>query len=284
VKKILLIVLTLYSQLFSKEICIDVDILNSCEFVQLGAVPISVEHATKKEELCWGLMQREVLPCDSGMLFHYPCPQKASLWMFNCLIDLDAAFLDQCQVIREVRHMYCCPCKMDPCRTVDSCADFWKYPQNDPVIKYFDQQKTVSSFTSVSYTLEMNLLWFQNHGIRPGDVLDWEGDNAWVIHSMDLGHLTPCNGRPIALILSRESPLSVWLPNSTFCLDIAFLDGERRIVEMGRINGSKSSSIYTKQVLYSTGPVKGMIIALPGWFDTHNISVQDELKLNSDGY
>ena len=52
-----------------------------------------VEVARTEEEQASGLMFRESLAPDAGMLFPFPVPRPASFWMKNTLIPLDMIFV-----------------------------------------------------------------------------------------------------------------------------------------------------------------------------------------------
>jgi uncharacterized membrane protein (UPF0127 family) len=58
-----------------------------------GAHPFVVEVARTPEEQERGLMFRETLAPDRGMIFPYDPPQPASFWMKNTLIPLDMIFI-----------------------------------------------------------------------------------------------------------------------------------------------------------------------------------------------
>ena len=58
-----------------------------------GAHRFTVEVARTPEQQAQGLMNRQSLAPDMGMLFPYDPPQNASFWMKNTLIPLDMIFI-----------------------------------------------------------------------------------------------------------------------------------------------------------------------------------------------
>ncbi len=58
-----------------------------------GAARLNVEIADDEAERNHGLMYRESLPDDRGMLFDFPEPEMASFWMRNTPLSLDIIFI-----------------------------------------------------------------------------------------------------------------------------------------------------------------------------------------------
>ena len=58
-----------------------------------GPVNFTVEIADDEAERNRGLMYRESLADDRGMLFHFQQPEMASFWMRNTILSLDIIFI-----------------------------------------------------------------------------------------------------------------------------------------------------------------------------------------------
>ncbi|QSR88352.1 DUF192 domain-containing protein [Methylacidiphilum caldifontis] len=112
----------------------------------VGKLPyqrLLAEVVWKSEDLRRGLMYREKLPEDRGMLFVLPYEQKAVFWMKNTRIPLSIAFMDKTGMILEIYSM-----------------------------KPFDLTPLPSRSSSVKFALEVNEGWFQRHKITAGDQLN----------------------------------------------------------------------------------------------------------------
>jgi uncharacterized protein len=64
---------------------------------------IVVEIAETLEEQSLGLMNRDPITYDQGMLFIYSEPQIASMWMKNVNFPLDLIFIDNRQLILNIK-------------------------------------------------------------------------------------------------------------------------------------------------------------------------------------
>lgn len=107
-----------------------------------GSIFIDVEVAESTEEREIGLMDRESLPSDEGMLFVFFRPTDDGFWMKNTLIPLSIAFIDEDAKIVEILDM-------EPCRE-EQCEIY------EPGVEY-------------SAALEVNQGAFEEWGVQVGD-------------------------------------------------------------------------------------------------------------------
>lgn len=77
-----------------------------------------VEIAETPEELQRGLMFRESLPENRGMLFIFPKEGVYSFWMKNTLIPLDIIWLDKEGKVVFISEKTS-PCQSDPCQIIN---------------------------------------------------------------------------------------------------------------------------------------------------------------------
>lgn len=75
---------------------------------------VSAELANDPEERRVGLMFRESLAEDGGMLLAFPEDGPAGIWMKNCLVSLDLVWLDRDGVVLAVEEN-APPCRAEPC-------------------------------------------------------------------------------------------------------------------------------------------------------------------------
>ncbi|MDX9755819.1 MAG: DUF192 domain-containing protein [bacterium] len=111
---------------------------------ELGGVPVEIEVALRMDEQTQGLMYRESMPENHGMLFVYPQPRYMSFWMKNTRIPLAIAFIREDGVISNIEEM-------------------------EPYTGLFDPDVSYRSKYQCLYALEMNQGWFAKHGIKEGD-------------------------------------------------------------------------------------------------------------------
>ncbi|KAA1176764.1 DUF192 domain-containing protein [Rhizobium tropici] len=63
----------------------------------------TVELALTPAQLEYGLMYRDKLPADHGMLFDFGAPRPVMMWMKNTKLSLDMLFLDQNGIITHIQ-------------------------------------------------------------------------------------------------------------------------------------------------------------------------------------
>ncbi|MFQ4139297.1 DUF192 domain-containing protein [Nodosilinea sp. PGN35] len=80
----------------------------------LGGEEIFLEVAATPQQQALGLMYRDALPGDRGMLFPMGRPRPVSFWMKNVPVALDMVFVYQGQIVGLAEAP---PCTADPCPT-----------------------------------------------------------------------------------------------------------------------------------------------------------------------
>ena len=103
-----------------------------------GIYVIKAEVAANDVHRQQGLMYREKMAANEGMLFIFDAPAKACMWMKNTLIPLSVAFIDSDGKIVNIEDM-------KPQTTDSHCGK-----------------------GLVRYALEMNQGWFRQKNIKPG--------------------------------------------------------------------------------------------------------------------
>jgi uncharacterized membrane protein (UPF0127 family) len=113
--------------------------------VRIGDHAFRVEIAATVRDRARGLMERESLDPDSGMLFVYETPQTVSFWMLNTKIPLDVGFIR-------------------PDLTISSITTMKPFATD-----------THRSTESVQFALELAAGEFTRRGIRVGDTVVIKG-------------------------------------------------------------------------------------------------------------
>jgi uncharacterized protein len=106
--------------------------------LDVAGTPVKVEIASTHAARQQGLMHRDALGADQGMLFVYPKEEIRRFWMKDTRIPLSIAFLNRRGEIVRIEDM-------------------------EP----FDT-RSVSSLVPATYALEMNKGWFSAHEIEKG--------------------------------------------------------------------------------------------------------------------
>ncbi len=73
------------------------------------------EVAATPEQRTQGLMFRETLDTNAGMLFDFQQESIASMWMKNTLIPLDVIWLDAKKRVLDIKTLQ--PCTQEPCQS-----------------------------------------------------------------------------------------------------------------------------------------------------------------------
>lgn len=111
--------------------------------LRIGDVDLTAQIVLTESEQRKGLMYRDSLPENSGMLFPYASPRRLSFWMANTRIPLDIGYFDGTGLLLEVHRMV-----------------------------PFDTTPTPSRGTDMQFALEMNAGWFAGNGLYPGERMD----------------------------------------------------------------------------------------------------------------
>jgi len=111
--------------------------------IQVGGLPVTVELAETRETQQRGLMGRDSLPDDYGMLFVYDSERTLSFWMRNTKIPLDIAFIDANGVIVGIE-------QLEP-----------------------RSEESVLSKSPAMYALEVKQGWFLENGVTEGAKIEF---------------------------------------------------------------------------------------------------------------
>ncbi|MCB0407967.1 MAG: DUF192 domain-containing protein [Bdellovibrionales bacterium] len=119
--------------------------------IKLKSKVITVEVAKTPKQRERGLMYRESLKENQGMLFVFDQDNILTFWMKNTKISLSVAFFDKKKKLVHIEDM-------DP-------------PES---VMMLDQNlKRYSSLEPAKYALEMKKGWFKHNKIQIGDAFEW---------------------------------------------------------------------------------------------------------------
>ena len=117
--------------------------------LKFGTLQVEVEIADTPSLQKKGLMHRESIPENHGMLFVYQKPQELCFWMKNTKIPLSIGFFNSAKKLTQVE-------EMSPQENDSSPL---------PLIK---------SKVPCKYALEMPQGWFKKNNISLGDKFTWK--------------------------------------------------------------------------------------------------------------
>ncbi len=109
------------------------------------SIQFNVEIADTPDLTSLGLMNREYLAEDAGMLFVFPYPDKRSFWMKNTIIPLDIIFIDGSGKIIQI---------------------------SETTTPY--STESIVCLKPAQYVLEVNAGITEQHKINIGDIITWD--------------------------------------------------------------------------------------------------------------
>lgn len=111
--------------------------------IKIGERTVQMQVAALPAELQKGLMFRQTMGEDEGMLFVFTTPSPQGFWMRNTTLPLDIGYIEPTGELKEIYPMY-------------------------PL----DERSVNSRSRHIQFCLEMNQGWFARHGVTPGAMLD----------------------------------------------------------------------------------------------------------------
>jgi hypothetical protein len=106
-----------------------------------------------------GLMFRESIPEDGGMLFVFPDAEFRSFWMANCLVDLDIIFLDRNGRVTAMHRMKAAPPR----------------GENESELEYQNRMALTASYDSAypaQFAIELRAGWLDRLELRVEDAIN----------------------------------------------------------------------------------------------------------------
>jgi uncharacterized membrane protein (UPF0127 family) len=147
------------------------------EEVRIGEMTFNLELALSTERRRQGLGGREMLPADGGMLFAFPRAAQQRFWMYDCLMDIDIAYLDPIGYITAIHTM-----PKEAPRGVDELE-----------VDYQNRLPGYPSRYPAQFVIELAPGMFETLGLEAGDRIDIPTDRLELLgkqsedHAEDLG-------------------------------------------------------------------------------------------------
>ncbi len=111
--------------------------------IAIGSSTLQLQLALTPAEHQKGLMFRESLPPDHGMLFLFPQPKQQSFWMKNTMLPLDIGYLDASGRLLEIHQLF-----------------------------PYDESGVTSRSSQILIAIETNRDWYARNGVATGARLD----------------------------------------------------------------------------------------------------------------
>ncbi len=127
---------------------------------RIGGETFNLELALDAASRNRGLMYRENIPADGGMLFVFPGNHPRRFWMANCLVDMDILFLDSNGMVTTVREMFAEPLRGANESPAEYYARLPRYPSDGPA----------------RFAIELKHGTAERLGIRVGDLVAMDID------------------------------------------------------------------------------------------------------------
>jgi len=128
------------------------------EKVAIHEVEYKLEVAADDESRAKGLMGREKLEDDKGMIFIYRTAAVRAFWMKDCLIDIDIVYLDSLGQIVAVHEMK----KESPQR------------EGEPHAAYIDRLMRYSSIRPAQYAIELKAGTIKKLELEVGETIEFD--------------------------------------------------------------------------------------------------------------
>ncbi len=132
-------------------------------------ISLQVEIASNSSKRTQGLMCRESIPPDTGMLFTYTSDRTSGYWMYNTYVPIDILFIDSFgNVVEKITMM--------PCPRESMADDDWK-------LTCATDASTYIPTATWRYTLELPADWLSDQNI--GDAIVRSMNVSWPDFELD---------------------------------------------------------------------------------------------------